>query len=444
MIALRPALAAAALAVALPVLAAAPAQAVIEIEEVTSPGGIEAWLVEDHEIPFVALEIRFEGGASLDADGKRGAINLMAALLDEGAGDLDAQGFDIAVEGLAAEFDFDAGDDTLAVSARALTENRDEAMALLRSALVAPRFDADALERARAQVLANIESAAKDPQRIASDRFDALAFGDHPYGSSYRGTAETVADLTAEDLGAAKDRVMARDRVHVAAVGDITAEELGALLDTLLGDLPETGAPLPGPADWQLDGGVTVVDFDTPQSVISFGQPGIARDDPDFFPAFVVSQIFGGGGLNSRLMEEVRRERGLTYGVYAGIALPSYAPMIMGRTSTVNARAAETVDVIETEWARIAQEGITAEELDRAKTYLTGAYPLRFDGNGRIANILVGMQVDDMPVDYVNFRNDRVEAVTLEDANRVAGALFRPEDVHFVVVGRPEGLAPAN
>jgi zinc protease len=425
-------------------LAASPARAAIDIEPVTSPGGVEAWLVEERSVPFIALELRFEGGASLDAEGERGAIHMMTALLEEGAGELDAQDFSIAVEGLAARFDFDVGQDSLAVSAQFLTENADEALELLHLALTEPRFDEDAIERIRGQILSNIASDAKDPQTIASRTFDALAFPDHPYGSPHEGTAESVAALTREDIVSAKDRVIARDRVYAAAVGDLDGERLGEMLDTLLDGLPETGAPMPGPAEYSLEGGLTVVEFETPQSVVTFGHEGISFDDPDFFPAFVLTHVLGGSGFNSRLMEEVRRERGLTYGIYAALWTMNYADIVFGRVATENARVGETVSVVRDEWERMAQEGLTEEELERAKRYLTGAYPLRFDGNERIANILVGMQLDGMPIDYVNTRNDKVEAVTLQEVQRVAERLIRPEDLHFVVVGQPEGLDASN
>lgn len=428
---------------ALLVLAALPVRAAVEIQEVTSPGGIDAWLVEEHSLPFTALEIRFKGGTALDAPGKRGAVNLMAATLEEGAGDLDAQEFAAAREALAASFSFDAYGDAVSVSARFLTENRDQAVGLLRSALVEPRFDPEAIDRVRAQVLSIIRSDAQEPGRIASATFDRLAFGDHPYGSDSNGTLDSVAGLTRDDLLAAKDATMARDRIYVGAVGDITPEELGALLDRLLGDLPETGAPMPDRAEYLLEGGLTVVPFDTPQSVILFGEQGIKRDDPDFFAAYVVNQIFGGSGFNSRLMEEVREKRGLTYGIGTYLAPMDHAELLMGQASTVNARAAETVAQVRAEWRRLAEQGVTPEELDQAKTYLTGAYPLRFDGNGTIAGILVGMQLDDLPIDYIDTRNDRIEAVTLDEANRVAARLYRPDDLAFVVVGQPEGLGNA-
>ncbi|WP_066818770.1 M16 family metallopeptidase [Frigidibacter mobilis] len=425
-------------------LLACPADAAVEIQEVTSPGGIEAWLVEDHSIPFVALELRFRGGASLDAPGKRGAINLMTALIEEGAGDLDAQGFAEAREALAASYRFRAGDDTLSVSARMLTENRDAAVDLLKLALTEPRFDADAVERVRGQVLSGLQSDEQNPGALAGRAFNALAFGAHPYGSVSDGTLDSVAALTREDMLDAQARTIARDRVVVSAVGDITAADLGALLDELLGDLPETGAPLPDRAEMGLTGGVTVVDFDTPQSVVVFGQEGLARDDPDFFPAYILNQILGGGGFSSRLMQEVREARGLTYGVYSYIVPRDHAETWQGSFASSNERVAEAIEVVRAEWARAAAGGVTVEELEAAKTYLTGSYPLRFDGNGQIADILVGMQLDHLPADYVNTRNAEVEAVTLEDIARVAAERLHPDDLRFVVAGRPVGLESSN
>jgi zinc protease len=416
----------------------------IDIQEVTSPGGIEAWLVQDDSIPFVAIEIWFNGGASLDAPGKRGAVHLMTGLLEEGADDMDARAFAEAVEGLAASFEFDVYRDALTVSARMLTENREVAAGLLRDALVAPRFDADAVERVRGQVLSIIDGDARDPDEIAGQAFNAMTWGDHPYGSALEGTRESVGALTRDDLLDAHRAVLARDRVIVGAAGDISAEELGLLLDDILGALPETGAPMPGMADYQLPPGTTVVDFPSPQSVALFGHQGIARDDPDFFPAFVLNQILGGGNFRSRLMQEVRVERGLTYGIYSFLGLAEYGQTMGGRFSSSNDLVAEAIGVIRDQWRDLAENGVTDAELEAAKRYLTGAYPLRFDGNGRIAGILAGMQADGMPVDYIATRNDRVDAVTSEEVRRVAERLLQPDALHFVVVGRPEGLEPSN
>ncbi len=423
---------------------AMPAWAEIEIQEVTSPGGIKAWLVEDPSIPFTALELRFRGGTSLDDPDKRGAVYLMSGLIEEGAGDMDARSYARELESLAASFTYNASDDTVSISARFLTENRDEVIDLLRTTIHEPRFDQDAIDRVRAQVLSGLRSDETDPNDIAGRSFARMAYGDHPYGSEGKGTIESVSALTRDDIVAAYDNVFARDRLYVGAVGDISAKDLGALLDRLLADLPETGKPIPDKAQVSITGGISVVDFDTPQSVALFAQKGIDRDDPDFFPAFILNHILGGGGFESRLMQEVREKRGLTYGVGTYLVPKDLASVYLGSVSSANDRIAEAVEVIRDEWARAASEGVTQKELDDAKTYLTGAYPLRFDGNGQIAGIMVGMQMEGLPIDYVATRNDKVNAVTLEDVNRVASELLDPEGLHFTVVGKPVGLETTN
>lgn len=420
---------------------AVPAHA-IEIEEVTSPGGIKAWLVQDDSIPFVALDFDFKGGGSLEAPGKRGAVNLMAATLEEGAGKRDATEFAQALEDLGAQVSFDVGDDSMSVNMRALTENRDDAAALLAEALTQPRFDEDAVDRVRAQVQAIIRSEATDPNSIAAKEMAQQAWGNHPYATSINGTAESVAQLERQDLVAAKNRVLARDRVFVGAAGDISAEELGPLLDKILGGLPAEGtAPLPEPAQLELTSGVTVIDWDSPQTVVAFAGPGLPIDDPDYFAAVVANHILGGGGFSSRLMDEIREKRGLTYGVGTMLATGIFGQSWQGGMSGSNATTGQAIDLIRLEWDRMAKDGVTEQELNDAKTYLTGEYPLRFDGNGDIASILAGMQLINLPIDYVNTRNSKVDAVTADDVKRVSERLLNADDLRFVLVGRPEGIA---
>ncbi|MBY4893964.1 insulinase family protein [Rhodobacteraceae bacterium N5(2021)] len=424
---------------------AAPVHAnIIDIQPVTSQGGIDAWLVEDTSIPFVAMDFWFEGGGSIDAADARGAVHLMAALLEEGAGDLDATTFAERLEGLAASFSFDVYRDELVISVQMLSQNRDEVLALLRDVLMAPRFDADAVERVRGQVLSILEGDANDPDTIAGAAFNALTFGDHPYASRLEGTLDSVAALTRDDLLAAHRSAIVRDRVSVGVAGDMTAEDLGPILDTLLGDLPDSDVPLLGMAEVSDEGGITVIDFATPQSSVYFGHAGIARDDPDFFAAFVANQILGAGGYRSRLMEEVREQRGLTYGISTWLSLSKSAPMMQGGFSSSNGLVAEAIAVVQAEWADMAENGVTEAELEAAQRYMTGSYPLRFDGNGTIAGILAAMQADNMAIDYIATRNDNVLAVTVEDVQRVAAELIDSDALRFVVVGQPEGLEPSN
>ncbi len=421
-------------------LLVSPLRAEVPIQQITSPGGISAWLVEEHSIPFTALEIRFRGGANLDPEGKRGVTNLMMALLEEGTGDLDSRAFAAAREALAASFEFDAGDDSVSVSAKFLTENRDAAIALLRRALVEPNFDEISIERVRRQVVANIRSDAQDPGRIAGRTFGSIAFAGHPYATSLNGTEQSVSTLSRDDLFSAKDRALSRDRLFVTAVGDITPEALGQILDTLFSDLPVIDAELPDPVPFAATGGILVEPFETPQSTVVFGQNGINRHDDDFFAAFVLNHILGAGGFTSRLTEEVREKRGLTYGISSFLVSRDYSDYIYGQFASDNARVAEAISIVREEWQHMAGEGVSADELDAAITFLTGAYPLRFDGNESIANILVNMQIEGLTPDYITSRNDNIRAVTREDVARVARRLLDADDLFFVVVGQPDGL----
>ena len=335
------------------------------------------------------------------------------------------------------------GDDALVVSYRALTENRDGVADLLNAALTKPRFDPDRVQLVRSQVELVIRSEDTDPSAIATKAMAKMMWGDHPYGTSLNGTLESVDALTRDDLVAAKDRVIAKDKVIVAASGDINAQELGALVDRVLDGIAEKGAPAPVPATYQLQGGQTVIPWDSPQTVVQFAQPGPPMSDPDYFAAVVANHILGGGGFSSRLMDEIREKRGLTYGVGTSLANGLYGDSWQGGMASANDKVAEAGTLVRDIWGKF-KDGITDKELNDAKTYITGEYPLRFDGNGRIASILAGMQLIGLPADYVNTRNAKVEAVTKEDVQRVVQKYLDPAKLHFVLVGQPVGLdAPA-
>lgn len=414
--------------------------AAIEITEVTSPMGRTGWLVQDDSIPFASIEVIFTGGTSLDAPTRAGAVSLMTSLLTEGAGDLDAQGYAAAMESLAGTVGFDARRDSVALSIRALSENRDQVIDLALLAITEPHFDQVSLERVRGQTVASLERAARNPDTLAGRRFAELGYSGHAYSRPSSGTPDTVAALTLDAVLEAHRAVFNRDLVYFGAAGDISPEEFGAFMDRLLGDLPTSNTPLPEYRSFDAPPGVTVVDFDGPQSVIQFGHSGIRWDDPDFMPAFVMNEIFGGGGFGSRLMRELRETRGLTYGVYTGLSSGRFGDSFGGRFSTANETVGQAIDLVREQYEWLANGGVTQEDLERIQTYLTGAYPLRFDGNEAIAGILASMQFQQFPLNYVNVRNDLVRAVTLEDIHRVARRLARADDLQFVVVGRPQDL----
>jgi zinc protease len=415
-------------------------QADVAVKSITSPGGLSAWVLEEPAIPFTTLNLMFSGGAALDPPDKRGAAFLMTGLLEEGAGDLDSQAFAAEIEALSASFSFDVSDDTLSVSVRFLTENRTETLALLKAALTQPRFDPDAIETVRQQVLSILASNAQDPTDIAQRVWAEQAFGDHAYGTDYQGTESSVAALTRADFLAAHQNLLVRDAISVSAVGDITAEELGPILDDLLGDLPAGSALETAPLQLDIPTGLTVVDMPTPQSVAIFGHAGIDRNHPDFFAAFILNTILGGQGIESRLTAEVREKRGLTYGISTVLISKDQANVMLGQVASANDRINAAIEVIRDEWRKLARDGVTAEELQAAQTYLTGAYPLRFDGNSQISRILVGMQRIGLGLDYINTRNAKINAVTLSEINQVAAQLLKPEALNFVVAGQPTGL----
>ncbi len=422
-----------------------PAAAATQVISVVSPGGVEAWLVEEHAIPILSVRLAFRGGATGDPEGREGLANMVSGLLDEGAGDLDSQAFQGRLEDLVIRLGFDAGLDTFTANLKTLSEHTDAAFEMLRVALTAPRFDAEPVERVRRQILVGLERRAEDPDRIAQRTWFETAFPDHPYGRPVRGTAESVGRISVDDLRGFVDGRLARDRLHIAVVGDITPERLAPLLDATFGGLPRSGASADVAAtEPAAPGRLIVVARDIPQSVVVFGHAGLPRKHPDFYAAYVMNKVLGGGGFTSRLTHEVRDKRGLAYGVYSYLSPFDHAALYLGGVATENARVAETLAIIRAEFARMRDGGVTAEELADAKTYLTGSFPLRLDSNGKIARMLVAIQLDDLGIDYIDRRNDYIEAVTLDDVNRVAATLLAPEALEVVVVGRPEGLAPTN
>jgi zinc protease len=368
---------------------------------------------------------------------------MAAALLDEGAGDLDSQAFQRRLEDLAIRLGFDADLDNFGGSLETLTANRDAAFELMRLALTQPQFGPEAVARIRSQLDASLRDRAEDPDWVANQRLWALLFPDHPYGRPVEGTPESLPRIERDDLKRFVAERLARDRMVVGVVGDITPAELAPLLEAIVGALPAKAVP-GSVTDVRPDanGAVVVVEMDVPQSAVSFGQAGLKRDDPQFYTLTVLDQILGGGGLTSRLFDEVREKRGLVYSVDTDVVPLDHAALILGGAGTANERVAETVEVIRDQWRRLATGGITKQELDDSKTYLTGSFPLRFAGSKRLAGLLVSIQLDNLGIDYLDRRNMLIEAVTRDDANRLARDLLTPDKLAFVVVGRPKVEPP--
>ena len=422
-------------------LLAATASAATKITEVTSPGGIKAWLVQEPSIPMLALEISFRGGSALDPRDKAGLANLLSSVLDEGAGELDSQAFQEGLKDLAISLSFEDGRDAFNGSLRTLTKNRDEAFRMLGLALTQARFDDEPVERMRSQIIAWIVRQRENPNRLAGRAFFEAAFAGHPYASPTRGTVESLSKVTAQDMREFVRRRFARDNLIVGAVGDITPEELGRLLDSALGGLPAKAEPFDVPDFMPADTDETLIlHKEIPQSVVMFGMPGIKRDDPDYFAAVLLNHVLGGGSFSSRLYTEIREKRGLAYSVYSSVYPLENSGLIIGGVGSANARVAESLALVREQFADVAENGVSAAELDAAKTYITGAFPLRLNSNSRIARTLVVLQDFDLGIDYLDRRAAIINAVTIDDVRDMANRLFDTGNMLTVIVGDPEGI----
>lgn len=423
------------------VLVSAPFQSTanaMKIQDVTSPGGVKAWLVEEHGLPLMALRFGFKGGAAQDPAGKEGVANLLTILMDEGAGDMNAAAFQERMEELAMKMGFSAGRDTLSGTFQTLTENRDAAIDLFKLALTKPRFDADAVARMKASVASGLAFDAKDPNKVAARAWNEMAFAGHPYARPVRGTKETLAAITSDDLDAYRKRIFSKDTLRVTVVGDVTAEELGPMLDKIFGDLSEkSGALDVKPVAFPEKGETKIIEMNVPQSVAQFGHAAFKRDDKDFIASYVLNYIIGGGGFNSRLMEEVREKRGLAYSVYSYVAPYEKTAIFLGGVATKNEEINKSMDVIRGVFQRMADEGPSQVELDNAKQYLTGSYALRFDSSSKIAGQLFWVQMEDLGKAYITDRNRLIESVTLDDIKRVAKRLLKPDNLLVTIVGKP-------
>ncbi len=426
-------------------LAALPltASAATKVERLVSPGGITAWMVYEPSVPLIAMNFAFKGGSAQDPPDKAGLADMAVALLDEGAGDLDANTYHERVDAKAIEINFGATRDYVSGSMRTLNENRDEAAKLLKLAVTAPRFEPEDVERIRAQTLSLLRRASTSPNDIVSERWWAAAFPGHPYGLPQRGTLTTVPTITPDDLHGFTRRTFARDNLVVGIVGNIDAAAAGKLIDQVFGSLPATSELTPVPSAVPQGLGQTItVDLDVPQTVMTLGGPGIMRKDPDFMAAFVLNHILGGNPFSSRLPIEVRETRGLAYYASSSVLTLDHAAIFTSGTATRFDRAGQALDVMRAVIRRLADEGPTEEELAKAKSFLTGSYGQRFDTSTKIAEQLVGIQLEGLGADYIEKRNGLVNAVTLADVKRAAKRLL-DGNMLVTVVGKAQP-APAT
>ncbi|OYW88420.1 MAG: peptidase M16 [Hyphomonas sp. 32-62-5] len=374
----------------------------VDIQQFTTPGGVSVWLVTEPSIPIVSVQMAWRGGSVADPDGLEGLGQAVVYGMNEGAGDLDSLAFQTAMEDLNMSFGCSNGTEWTSCSATMLSDNAAPSMALVASALTAPRYDEGPFQRFLREQEVSLKTRETSAGYLAWRAQSQALYPDHPFAREV--TAESLAALTPDLARNHMRALMRKDGLLVTAVGDITPEELAPLIDDAVAALPETSE--------------------------------IAAVTPVTLP-----YTFGGGGFESRLMKTLRVDKGLTYGVSSSIDPNPTFTVWSGGGQTKNESAGEFITGIKEEMQKFIEGGVTEAELADAKAYLIGSYPLGFDSNAKIAGNIMSVRQDELGVDYFDRRNALIEAVTLEDVNRVAATYLAPQRYSFFVVGEPQGLA---
>ena len=419
-----------------------PAAQAADIKAVDLGKNVEVWFSEDHTVPIIAFDISLPAGSGYDPAGKDGLASFAASLIDEGAGNMDAHAFHEALAEHAIQFRANADRDNLVISVVTLRENAALAMHLVQIALTHPRFDAEAVTRVRAQMVQAIQEGNTRPPTLARRIFAKDFFNGHPYGHAGDGDVKSLSGISAEDLRNFARTHWVKAELQIAVAGDITQPAVQKLLAQTFQPLPGA-APGPVPNIGKLgDPGVHVLEMPVPQPTIMFGLPGIMRADPDFIPGYVANYILGGGGFSSRLTDEVRVKRGLTYGITTALTSYRKASVMVGSVATRADAVHQTIQVVKDTLSDFAANGPTQSELDDAKTFLTGSFPLAFASNAGIASQLGTFQRQGLDMGYVARRNALIQAVSLDDVKRVSKRLFDPAHLTVIVAGTPvEGNA---
>lgn len=427
-------------------LPASAAEKFLNIQEVRSKSGITAWLVEDRSLPIISMQFFFrDAGAAHDPAALQGLSQMLSNTLDEGAGDMDSQSFQKTLSDHSITLRFNSGRDGFGGQLKTLTRTREKAFELLSLALTQPRLDAEAVERMRHANLSRIRSSLSDPEWEAARLMYDRAYAGHPYALNSGGTLSTLAAIMPEDLRSIIPARLTRDRLFVAVAGDMDVQTLTAALDQVFGALPASSPLLVIPeGSLQNQGSITVYDQDIPQTLIEVRVPAFGREDPDFYALQVMNHIFGGGGFGSYLMEEAREKRGLTYGIYSFISDTLKIDDLGISTSTKNETAGEILDIIKSQMKRMADAPVDAKTLQDAQSYITGSLPLSLSSTDQISGMVLSLNTQDLPIDYLDTYRQKINAVTVQDVQRVAGRVLNPDSMTVVMVGKPAGVIPTQ
>lgn len=416
----------------------------LTIQNLKTPSGLTLWLVEDHSLPVIALKFAFKGGVEQDPEDKQGLATLATTLMQRGAGAWDDRSFQKQLTDHSISFDLNASRDAVYGSLYVLQEDQDLAARLVNAVLTAPRFDADVFERGKLERQAAIKQTISSPDWQARYGLFSQLYAGHPYGMRSLGSLASIAAMTRDDIVQYPKKALARDHLSIVVVGAMTPQQAMAWSDTIFAHLPEK-AQLKDVKQTQpqLSGQTYFIARpEATQTTTLFVAPGISEQDPDWHAAQVLNYILGGGDFSSRLMKEVRDQRGLTYGISTSLNAMDYSQLLLGSAAMDTAKTPAALATIKQVWADLFTRDVSEDELTEAKDYLTGALPLAFSSTRATADVVLGIMREGLGIDYLDKRNDKIRAVTLEDVRRVAKRLLDPAKLTIVAVGVDDGLKP--
>ncbi|MBF0427105.1 MAG: insulinase family protein, partial [Magnetococcales bacterium] len=390
-------------------------------QEFVTAHGVRVYLVENHRNPMVEMRLWFRAGSAYDPPGKEGLANITAWLFNEGAGDMDADAFHEHLDYFGIHLNADTTRDALTISLTTLTSYLDEACAALGQALLRPRFDPDALARAVADRKAKLIKEKEKASIQAGHLLNALIFANHPYGHPTHGTLEGIDRITLEDVRRFRADGLHSPELVVAVAGDIDQPKLRELLERPLSGLDAQPSPWPAlpQAVAAPVGRMEHRHLDVTQSSIRLGRVAINRHDPDYYPLTVLDHILGGGST-SRLFQQIRDKKGLSYGVSSTFSpLAASGPMVVA-LDTKNTSVPEALALARAEMTRLADADVDEAELADAIANLTGTFALHLDGLDKLASTWATIGFYRRGSDYLEKWPERIRAVTREDVRRVA------------------------
>ena len=401
------------------------------------PNGMVLLVAERPAIPIVITRVYVrDAGAVNDPPGREGLANLTGSLLTRGAGSRTGPEIDSAIEFVGGSLEAAAGRDGVGASLAVLKKDLDLGLDLLRDVVLAPTFPDVEVQRKVKEIQAAIKRSEESPETVASRALARLVFPSHPYGRPAEGTVESVGKLTRDDVVRFHRDLFRADGAIVAVVGAITVDEARAAVMRRFGSWPKPPAPAPVVASAQPSGAPseTLIKKDLTQATIMLGRQAIRQTDPDYFPLSVASYILGGGSA-SRLYTRAREESGLVYSIYSYVSPGKSGASLVVNAQTRTAEVPKVTTIAREELARLIKEPVSDRELTLAKSYLIGSFPLRLDTSSKVADFLVGVEHQELGLDYPDRYKAGIAAVTAADIQRVAARFFAPDTWSRVVVG---------